>query len=469
MSDDKYTPPVSEKQGGDVEVRGVKEMDAVDVDAVFGFQGEGHIHYTSMGWVQAAIILLKTQVGLGVLAMPQMLQAIGAVPGTLVIVGLGILTTWCDYVVGTFKRNHPEVYSIADAGYLMFGNVGREVFTFAFWCFTVGVAGAAMVAISIGFNAITDHATCTVVWVVMAAVISAGLASIQTLNKVSIIGWAGVVGIFVAVLMVTIAVGVQDRPSAAPPAPLPWDKDTHAFVSADLWTVVSVMSTVLFSYSGTPAFFGVISEMKKPQDYNKSLFVCQFLTTGIFTSVGLVVYFKCGQYLSTPALGSAGVLIKKVSYGIALLGLFASAILFVHMAAKLIFVRVMRNSPHLTALSWTHYIVWFGTTITCATLAFILAESIPFFGSLLGLIGALFSSLMTMQATGWMWLFDNWHRRKNSSPGAGFWPLVALNVFIIVLGFFIQITGVVAAGMDIRNQYRAGKVDRPFSCKDNSK
>lgn len=52
MTSDKVPTP-SEKQGGDVEILGVKEMDAVEVDAVFGFQGEGHIHYTSMGWCVA--------------------------------------------------------------------------------------------------------------------------------------------------------------------------------------------------------------------------------------------------------------------------------------------------------------------------------------------------------------------------------------------------------------------------------
>lgn len=96
------------------------------------------------------------------------------------------------------------------------------------------------------------------------------------------------------------------------------------------------------SYGGTPVFFGVISEMKNPRDYNKSLAVCQFLTMGLFTTVAIVIYFKAGQYLSTPALGSAGPLIKKVSYGFGLLGLFASAIIFVHSAAKLVFVRIMR-------------------------------------------------------------------------------------------------------------------------------
>lgn len=51
------------------------------------------------------------------------------------------------------------------------------------------------------------------------------LASIQTLSKVSWIGWVGLISLVASVLTVTIATGVQDRPAAAPQAPLPWDKD----------------------------------------------------------------------------------------------------------------------------------------------------------------------------------------------------------------------------------------------------
>jgi hypothetical protein len=37
-----------------------------------------------------------------------------------------------DYVVGCFKLRHLEMYSIDDAGYIMFGRIGREVFAVAF-------------------------------------------------------------------------------------------------------------------------------------------------------------------------------------------------------------------------------------------------------------------------------------------------------------------------------------------------
>lgn len=46
--------------------------------------------------------------------------------------------------------------------------------------------------------------------------------------------------------------------------------------------------------------------------------------------VGIVVYRYCGSYVSNPALGSAGVLMKKVCYGLALPGVLLSTVLITH-------------------------------------------------------------------------------------------------------------------------------------------
>lgn len=60
------------------------------------------------------------------------------------------------------------------------------------------------------------------------------------------------------------------------------------------------------SYSGTPAFFNVIGEMREPKFYNRSLYICQTIVTATYLTIGIVVYYYCGQYLANPALGSAG-------------------------------------------------------------------------------------------------------------------------------------------------------------------
>lgn len=51
--------------------------------------------------------------------------------------------------------------------------------------------------------------------------------------------------------------------------------------------------------------------------------------------IGVVVYHFCGIYVTSPALGSAGPLFKKICYGLALPGLLCGAILNTHIPAKL--------------------------------------------------------------------------------------------------------------------------------------
>ena len=76
--------------------------------------------------------MMKLCVGLGVLSIPATFDVFGIVPGTIILVCIGAISTWSCYVVGCFKLNHPEVYGIDDAGRLMFGRVGREIFAVAF-------------------------------------------------------------------------------------------------------------------------------------------------------------------------------------------------------------------------------------------------------------------------------------------------------------------------------------------------
>jgi len=63
------------------------------------------------------------------------------------------------------------------------------------WIF---VAGAAMLGISIGLNAVSVHGACTAVFVAVACIIGWALGSIQTLGKVAWLAWVGVICIMSA-------------------------------------------------------------------------------------------------------------------------------------------------------------------------------------------------------------------------------------------------------------------------------
>lgn len=75
---------------------------------------------------------MKTQIGLGVLSFPSVFDTVGLIPGVILLVVIGGMTTWSDYIVGVFKLKHRQVYGVDDVGQLLFGRVGKEVLAFAF-------------------------------------------------------------------------------------------------------------------------------------------------------------------------------------------------------------------------------------------------------------------------------------------------------------------------------------------------
>jgi formate/nitrite transporter FocA (FNT family) len=75
--------------------------------------------------------------------------------------------------------------------------------------------------------------------------------------------------------------------------------------------------------------------MRDPHHYTKALVVCQSVMTALYVAIGVVVYIYCGSFVASPALGSAGALMKKVCYGLALPGLLASVVLVSHVRPPL--------------------------------------------------------------------------------------------------------------------------------------
>lgn len=60
-----------------------------------------------------------------------------------------------------------------------------------------------------------------------------------------------------------------------------------------------------------------------------------------------------------------------------------------HISGKSLFVRILRNTHHLTSNTKTHWAVWLSCTFGTGLLGFIIAEAVPFFTSLVSLIGSL--------------------------------------------------------------------------------
>lgn len=323
-----------------------------------------------------------------------------------------------------------------------------------------------MLGISIGLNAVSTHGACTAVFVALACLIGFGLASIQTLDRITWLAWVGIVCILTAIFTVTIAVAVQDRPVAAPQGGI-WVSDFKVVGSPSFLEAITAISSLVFAYSGTPAFFSIVSEMRDPRKYTRSLLICQAGVTITYMLIGCVVYYYCGSYVATPALGSAGTSIKKIAYGFALPGLAVTTTIVIHVPAKFVFVRLLRGSSHLAANTFTHWAVWLGCTGSIAIIAYIIASAIPVFGELVSLVGALLGTLMSFQPMGCMWLYDNWHEGKADKKPRWI-AMVCFSCFVVVSGTFLMVAGTYGSVVGILESYKANSGSAAWSCADNS-
>lgn len=262
----------------------------------------------------------------------------------------------------------------------------------------------------------------------------------------------------------TVAVGVQDRPAAAPKGDV-WVSDYKLTNTPSFVDGISAISTLIFAFSGTPSFLSIAAEMREPRHYTRSMLCAQGIVTATYIAVGIVVYYYCGSYVASPALGSAGPTMKKVSYGFALPGLLTIAMIVTHVPAKYVFVRILRGSKHLNSNSLVHWVTWLGCTGSITIMGYIIASAIPVFGGLVSLIGALLGSFMCFQPYGCMWLYDNWCRKDRDLK----WHLMVCWItFIMVSGTFCMVAGTYGSVVGIMDSYKASGGSAAWSCTDNS-
>ena len=205
--------------------------------------------------------------------------------------------------------------------------------------------------------------------------------------------------------------------------------------------------------------------MKKPQDYEKSVYLSMGLATVSYLTFALVIYAWCGKWIASPALGTAGVMVKRVSYGIALPGLIISESLSVHIAAKYVFVRILRNSRHLQSNTIVHWGTWLGCTVSISVVSFLLASAIPIFNYIIGLVGSICFSLLALVLPGCFWLYSHSKLWKGSPLEKS---VFMLHILLVVLGAFMAAGGTYGTVMQINEAYASGMISSAFSCADNS-
>lgn len=319
----------------------------------------------------------------------------------------------------------------------LWGALGREIVGIQIIIAQVLISAGGIVTTAIGFNALSNHGTCTVTFAFVSAALITACSSVRTFSKLGWLTWFGFLTFVLAVLIFTIAVTQQDRPAAAPQtgdfdlgwAPIAYPTFAVGMVNA---------ANIFVSTSGSSMFLPVIAEMRRPQDYRKACILAGFGVGIMYLAFSLVMYRWCGVWLSVPAFGSAGPLFKKISYGIAMPGLVIGVGIYQHVAAKYAFVRILRGSKHLQANTVTHWSTWLGINLALGTAAFIVAEAVPILNYLLGLAASLCFAPFSLIYPALLWMYDyNGYRTGRPVQKLKY----GLHMLIVAIGLVMVVGG----------------------------
>jgi amino acid permease len=402
--------------------------------------------------------MIAETVSLGILSLPAVVANLGLVPGIILIVIMGFFSTYSGLVMGEFRQRYPWVQSFGDAGEVIGRSIGmgrffQEFLGWAQTIFVIFVMGSHLLTWTICLNTLSNHGACTVVWAVV------GVAVFWVLNlprTLKIAGWYSFISffsIFTGVMMTMIDVGIE-RPIGSASIDL---SRTIGFTSAFL-----SVTNIAVAFSGHSCFFSVLSEFKKPEEWPKALALLQVCDTTLYLVASIVIYVYVGPDVPSPALSAASsVTVRKAIWGIAIPTIVIAGVIYGHVAAKYIFVRVFAGTKHVVKKTKTGTIGWIVITIGIWAIGFVIAESIPVFSNLLGLLCALFASWFSYGLPGMFWLWMYYGEWFSSGKRIA---MFVCNVLLVIIGTVICALGLWSSGEAIATDSGTS----PWTCASNT-
>ncbi|KAG0160102.1 hypothetical protein PDIDSM_7629 [Penicillium digitatum] len=422
-------------------------------DDPFGNEEAGEVKYRIMPWWQAGTLMVAENISLGILSLPSAVATLGIVPFYIIMFLSGI-SWYTGYTMGQFKQRYPQVHSMGDAGELLLAPIGREIFFVGQLLFIIFLMASHILTFSVLFNTITSHGTCTIVFGVVGLVVSCIAALPRTAEKVFWMSIISAISILVATIVTMVSIGVQ----------APADVKNDIFTTPTFQEGFLAVTNIVFAFIAHVSFFGIMSEMQDPREFPKSLAMLQIVDTTMYVVTAMVIYCYAGPDVASPALSSAGPLMKKVAYGLAIPTVIVAGVVFGHVACKYIYVRIFRGerSHHMHQKTLLATGTWVAIGLTTWTVAWVIAESIPVFNELLSLISALFGSWFSYGLPAIFWLMMNKEDLFSSTKKTA---LTVINVAILGIACAICGLGLYVSGVAINDSSSKAS----WTCANNAK
>ncbi|KAL5363146.1 transmembrane amino acid transporter protein-domain-containing protein [Aspergillus floccosus] len=420
---------------------------------------EGEAKFRRLGWKRMTVILIVEAIGLGTFSLPAAFATLGMVAGVICCVALGLVVIYTGWIVGKVKVVYPEINHYGDIGGLVMGRFGKELVGGLYVLQLILMTASFCLTGTVAFNTLSDNGACGLVFSIVSGALLFLLSTMPSFTEAAILGYIDLASVMTTIFIALIGSGV--RASSLPGGIAGQNWSAWPATDTTFKDAMVAISNIMFSYSFCMFITPFQSEMHTPTDFMKSIWTLGIVEIVVYTLIGSLIYVFIGVDVQSPSLLSLNGVLPKVAFGFALPLIFISGAIGNTVTARYVHLRLYKNSIARfinTPKGWT---TWFAVLVVVTVVAWVLAESIPFFDDLLSLSSALLISGFVLYFPAVMWVVllceGKLYARQN--------VLHALAcIFIFLLGILVLVGGTYASIQDILHHYDAGAFRVPFSC-----
>lgn len=379
----------------------VDKTDDINVDNMEGDREQAEKVVKTASWL-STFFLITTDV-LGPSVAPWAFSILGFVPGSLIFFFLGVIATYTALILLNLflKLDTPEqpVRTFSDLVERIFshwgyktGRVARHVSSFLqalqlFMAVAVLIFGSAAV-----LSQLVNFKLCFVICLVVFAVVGNLGGLVKTFGN---LGLAANCSVWLNLTVCFLCLGVAQGTGAVDPSTgniVPVSQiSTGAFLGFPFALQATAISNIIYAYGGATMYVELMSEMKNPREFWKSLAGAEFIIIGMYFFFGVYFYSEEGQY--TNPIPQATLNNLKANQAANVIGLVTgmiAAVMYGNVGLKVIYYTIINDvfdGPQLSTRKGTF--TWYAMCTFYWWVAFVIAGSVPNIQSIVGVVGSL--------------------------------------------------------------------------------
>lgn len=425
----------------------------------------GEIGSARTEWYGTTLVLLSEVMGMGVLGLPFAAVTLGWTTSMICMPLFAFFAAYSGFQLKTVKISSPKISSYGDAGREL---IGPRFGTFAKACMLLNWGSLAiyyMVATADGIKNIYGQGflSCNLNRMIVAAlilVIPAQSRDFHTISKYLSLPSALAIIITLLIIIVTLVESLKEDD-------IVFAENTTVGIApgTNVFGFLQSLSSLIFAFQGQSIFMELMTEMKNPKEFSKSCNFAYIIMGIVYTVIVVVAYGVSGDNVEDflpdevspgAAKTTIGVLVVFhiiVAYVIAIQPFHC----WVH---SIVFPKTFNSS------SVKGQVHWFFITVVYIIFAFVIANLIPFFSDLQGLIGSALGAPIVFGFPSLYYLLAS-KKEAGGSWKETFSSIGVLNssislIFLCVLTPMFLILGTWGGIVSIIDDYADS--GRPFQC-----